>query len=274
MSGKENNIVSWKNLGEIFIHILIFFNAVILGLMTSPDLTVHQKALLERMDSVCLAIFTIELCLRFLFNSRSFFHNGWNIFDVVVIGSSIICSLSAISALRALRVLRLLRLISAFVKLRLIVRTLWEVLPSMGWISFLLMIIFYIYAVVGNQIFGSCFPEFFGDFSSSMFTLFQIMTLDAWSDQVARPILEEYPFSWVYFLTFILLTAVLILNIVVGIVVETINRAAKIEQMNRHEKNFQHDELLKEVIELQLHLQRLEEQLTIKSASDTEKKIP
>ena len=135
----------------------------------------------------------------------------------------------------------------------------------MGGIVVFLLVIFYVFAILGNQLFGSVFPDFFGSFGQSMFTLFQIMTLDAWSDQIARPMLDVYPFSWMYFLSFIFLTTIVILNVVIGLIVETVNHITKFDRIRRFEENIEErDNLLREIAELQLHLEKISKILTKK----------
>lgn len=121
---------------------------------------------------------------------------------------------------------------------------------------------YYVYAVLGNQLFGNAYPEFFGDLGGSMFTLVQVMTLDAWSEQIARQMLTEYPLSWLYFLSFIVITAVIIINIVVGIVVESANRVSRMEKMKKIKlDNYLNQDISVELEQIRIHLESIEQRL-------------
>lgn len=248
-------IVIWKRVT----YTIIVFNAVIYGVMTSPNLSLEEKMLLDYLDGLFLVYFVIELLLKIYCHKQKFFRNGWNLFDFCIVVSSILFAMSAISVLRAFRVLRVLKVVTTFSRLRVILGTLLEILPSMGWISGLLFIVYYVYAILGNQLFGNDYPEFFGSLGNSMFTLFQVMTLDAWSEQVARPMLNNQPWVWIYFFTFIILTAVVVLNIVVGIVVESVNRVSRLEKLRKAEIYSKNNEALStEIEQIRIHLENVE----------------
>lgn len=241
---------------------VIVLNAIIYGIMTFPNITVEERLLLDYLDGVFLLYFTMELLIKICHRRTRFFKSGWNVFDFCIVISSIIFAMSAISVLRAFRVIRLLKVVSTFSRLRIILTTLIEILPSMGWISGLLFIVYYVYAVLGNQLFGNAYPEFFGDLGSSMFTLVQVMTLDAWSEQIARQMLTEYPLSWLYFLSFIVITAVIIINIVVGIVVESVNRVSRMEKMKKIKlDNDLNQDISVELEQIRIHLESIEQRL-------------
>ena len=241
---------------------VIVLNAIIYGIMTFPNITVEERILLDYLDGAFLFYFTVELLIKICHRRTRFFKSGWNVFDFCIVISSIIFAMSAISVLRAFRVIRLLKVVSTFSRLRIILTTLIEILPSMGWISGLLFIVYYVYAVLGNQLFGNAYPEFFGDLGSSMFTLVQVMTLDAWSEQIARQMLTEYPLSWLYFLSFIVITAVIIINIVVGIVVESVNRVSRMEKMKKIKlDNYLNQDISVELEQIRIHLESIEQRL-------------
>lgn len=241
---------------------VIILNAIIYGVMTLPNITTEERLLLDCIDGVCLLYFIIELVIKIYHRRMNFFKNGWNVFDFSIVMSSVIFAMSAISVLRAFRVIRLLKVLSTFSRLRIILTTLLEILPSMGWISGLLFVVYYVYAVLGNQLFGKDYPEFFGDLGSSMFTLFQVMTLDAWSEQIARQMLSYYPLSWLYYLSFIIITAVIVLNIVVGIVVESVNRVSRMEKMRKKKiNNDLKQDVSAELEQIRIHLESIEQRL-------------
>lgn len=138
---------------------------------------------------------------------------------------SLVPATGPFTILRALRILRVLRLLSTVRRLRLLIDALISAIPSIGWIVFLLGMVFYIYGVMGTELFGERFPDWFGTLGAAMFTLFQIMTLESWSMGIARPVMEAYSFAWLYFVTFILVTAFTILNLFIGLIVNTMQAA-------------------------------------------------
>ena len=256
---------------------VILFNAVILGLMTNKALYTQYGALLDSLDEACLVIFTIELAIKLVAQRHRFFFSSWNIFDFITVGSSLVFSFGAVSALRVFRVFRLFKVISSFGKLRLIVIALIETLPSMYWISMLLAIIFYIYTILGYNLYGEEFGDLFGTFGMSVFTLFQTMTLESWASQIARPIMDAHPYAWIYFVSFTLITTFVMMNLVVGVVVESINKVSQMEkeeQAAREREKAQQDEevvenLNAEIAVIREHLEKLETMLAEKKMKES-----
>ena len=131
--------------------------------------------------------------------------------------------------LRALRILRLLRVVSVAPSLRRVIEGLLNALPGMGSVFLLMALIFYIGAVMATKLFGAAFPAWFGTLGKSGYSLFQIMTLESWSMGIVRPVMEAYPFAWMFFVPFILLTTFVVLNLVVGLVVNSMQDAHHVE---------------------------------------------
>ena len=132
-----------------------------------------------------------------------------------------------VSVLLMLRVVWLLRLVSTIPSMRLVVQALLDAVPGMTSVAGLLMLMIYMAAVVGCDLFGTRFPQWFGTLGASMYTLFQVLTLDAWSDSIARPIMEVYPWAWAYFVAFIVFVTMAVLNLFVGVVVNSIQAAGR-----------------------------------------------
>jgi voltage-gated sodium channel len=197
---------------------LILANAVTLGLETFPPVMARFGDLLHLLDQALLAVFVIELALKLIAHGPRFFRGGWNIFDFVVVGIALLPSSGALSVLRALRVLRVLRLISAVPKMRFVVESLARSLPGLGSIGLLLMLFFYVFAVMATKLYGPHFPQWFGSLWASMFSLFQIMTLEGWAD-IAREVMASEPGAWVFFLAFILLATFTVLNLFIAVIV-------------------------------------------------------
>jgi voltage-gated sodium channel len=203
-----------------FITALILANAALLGLETSDTVRDHAGTAIHALDNAILAVFVVELTLKFAAYRLGFFRSGWNIFDLAVVGIALAPVGEALSVLRALRVLRVLRLVSIVPDLRRVVEALLRSLPGLGAIAGLLVLIFYVFAVMATVMFGDRHEEWFGTLGRSLFTLFQIMTLEAWAE-IARKIMEEMPLAWVFFVPFILVTTLTVLNLFVAIIVNS-----------------------------------------------------
>jgi voltage-gated sodium channel len=200
---------------------LILLNAVSLGLETSETVMARIGPGLELVDDLLLWLFTAELGLRiFAFRGR-FFRDPWGLFDLVVVGIAWLPGSGPLSVLRALRVLRVLRLISVVPSLRNVVEAMLGALPGMGSIVLLMLLIFYVFAVMATKLFGGAMPEQFGSMGDSLFTLFQLMTLDDWAN-IVKPAMEAVPYAMVFFLPFIILSTFVVLNLFIGVIVDSI----------------------------------------------------
>jgi len=203
---------------------LILINALTLGLETFPSVMARAGGTLHLIDQILLGVFVLELALKLAGHGRRFFTSAWNLFDAVVIGIALLPSSGAFSVLRALRVLRVLRLISAIPKMRFVVEALARSLPGLSSIGFLLLVFFYVFAVMATKLFGPQFPQWFGSLWGSMFSLFQIMTLEGWAE-IAREIMEQMPAAWLFFLAFILLGTFTVLNLFIAVIVNAMQES-------------------------------------------------
>jgi len=216
-----------------FILGVILFNAAILGLETSKPVMEMAGPLIVTLDKICLAIFVVEIAAKLTARGGGFFRRGWNIFDFVIVGISLIPAAQGLSVLRALRILRLLRVLSVTPSLRRVVEGLMSALPGMGSVFLLTGLIFYIAAVMSTKLFGEAFPEWFGTLGRSGYSLFQIMTLESWSMGIVRPVMEVYPYAWVFFVPFILVTTFAVVNLVVGLIVNSMQDAHHEEDVEK-----------------------------------------
>jgi voltage-gated sodium channel len=203
---------------------LILINAVTLGLETFPSIAARVGTALHVIDQALLGVFVLELVLKAIGHGRRFFASAWNIFDALVVGIALLPSSGALSVLRALRVLRVLRLISAVPQMRFVVEALARSLPGLGSIACLLLLFFYVFAVMATKLFGVQFPQWFGSLWGSMFSLFQIMTLEGWAD-IAREIMAHQPAAWLFFLAFILLGTFTVLNLFIAVIVNAMQES-------------------------------------------------
>ncbi len=208
-----------------FIIWVILFNAVILGLETSDAVMARAGEFLLLLDHLCLAIFTVELAIKLFAFGPRFFRNGWNIFDFVIVGISLVPAAQGLSVLRSLRILRVLRVISFSPSIRKVVEGFIKALPGMGSVFLLTIIIFYVSSVMATKLFGASFPAQFGNLGATALTLFQVMTLEGWADGVVRPVMAVYPYAWVFFIIFILVTTFAVINLLVGLVVNAMQDA-------------------------------------------------
>ncbi len=204
---------------------LIVLNALLLGLATSDQVMAEAGSVILAAEAVIVGIFAVEIAIRLFAQGPRFFRGGWNVFDFVIVAISLVPAAGPFSILRSLRILRVLRLLSTVRRLRVLVDALVTAIPSIGWIIFLLGMVFYIFGVMGTELFGERFPEWFGTLGATLYTLFQVMTLESWSMGIARPVMDAYPFAWLYFVSFILVSALTILNLFIGIIVNTMQAA-------------------------------------------------
>lgn len=214
---------------------LIVVNAITLGLETSASVTAEWGGLLQVLDRLLLTVFVAELAARMVVRGPRFFADPWNVFDFVVVGIALLPATGSLSVLRSLRILRVLRLITAVPSLRAVVSALIGALPGMGSIMMLLMLIFYVGAVMATKLFGETHEDTFGSIGASMLSLFQVMTLDAWSDGLMRPMLEKHPHAWLFFIPFVLVSAFIVLNLFIGVVVSALETERDADRMRRQE---------------------------------------
>lgn len=245
---------------------LILVNAAILGLETSQAAMDAAGPFLLGADRAILAIFVVELALRIAAHGWRFFRDPWGVFDFVVVAIALVPASEAFDVLRAMRVLRVLRLISAVPRMRRVVGALLGAIPGIGAIVALLGLIFYVAGVMATKLFGAAFPEWFGTLGRSVYTLFQIMTLDSWSMGMVRPIMEVYPFAWAFFVPFVLVATFTVLNLFIAVVVNAMqseheNEGAAREEQASRERTREHDALVGELRALRRELAELQREL-------------
>ena len=204
---------------ERFILALIIFNAITLGLETSPWVMARIGSVLHVVDKLVLAVFVVEVLARIAVHRAAFFKDPWSLFDFAVVAIALAPTSGAFSVLRALRILRVLRMITLVPSLRRVVGALISALPGMGSIVLLMGLIFYVASVMATKLYGGDFPQWFGSIPASAYSLFQIMTLESWSMGIVRPVMEVHPYAWMFFVPFILCTTFTMLNLFIGIVV-------------------------------------------------------
>ena len=231
---------------------VILFNAVLMGFETSDAVMARAGGLIVFLDRACLAVFLVELAAKLLTQGRRFFTSGWNVFDLLVVGIAVAPATQGLSVLRALRVMRVLRVISISSALRRVVEGFVRALPGMASVFLLMGIIFYIASVMATQLYGDTVPDRFGTLAGSALTLFQVMTLEGWADAVLRPVMEIHPLAWMFFIPFILVTTFALVNLLVGLVVNSMAEA-NVAEHAAHENAFE-AEVLKRLTEIEARL--------------------
>jgi len=244
---------------ELFVVAVILFSAVVIGVKTY-DIPPAMLTFVSWLDVGITIIFLAELIIRFIGeeNKKRFFHNGWNVFDTIIVVASLIPIEESEMALigRLLRIFRVLRMVSIIPELRVLLNSLLKALPQLGYVMLLMFIIFYIYAAIGATLFATINPELWGDISISLLTLFRVMTFEDWTD-VMYETMAVYPLSWTFYLSFIFLTAFAFLNMVIGIVVSVIEQEHRKEDEEAHAAEPTITDLQNEIQELkQLILQQ------------------
>ena len=202
-----------------FILAVILLNAIVLGLQTSRELMDRAGPMLDLIDKICLAIFTIEILLKLAVHRHRFFLSGWNNFDFIIVGIALAPGAGGLSVLRAMRIMRVLRVVSVAPSLRRVVEGFISALPGMMSVFVLMALIFYIFGVMATKLFSDTFPVWFGTLGESLYSLFQIMTLESWSMGIVRPVMDVHPYAWAFFVPFIMVTTFAVVNLVVGLIV-------------------------------------------------------
>ncbi|MFT4942066.1 MAG: voltage-gated sodium channel [Paraglaciecola sp.] len=217
------------------IMLLIVINAVILGLETVPAAMQNYGSILLAADHFILGVFVIEILLRIYAHRLAFFRDPWSLFDFAVVGIALVPASGPLEVLRSLRILRVLRLLTLVPSMRRVVGALLGSIPGLSSIALVLLLIYYVFAVIATKLFAENFPQWFGSIGESLYTLFQIMTLESWSMGIVRPVMVEHPYAWIFFITFILIATFTMLNLFIAIIVNAMQTFT--EQENREHKD-------------------------------------
>ena len=211
---------------ETLVILVIVLSALVIGAKTYRIDPLVQRVF-ELMDWGITLFFLVEILVRMVAEGslRRFFRQGWNLFDFVIVTASLIPVEESQMALlgRLLRIFRVLRLVSMVPELRMLLNAFLKAIPRMGYVSLLMFIIFYIYAAMGSIFFGQINPDLWQNITISMLTLFRVATFEDWTD-VMYETKDVYPLSWMFYLSFIFVVAFVFLNMMFGIVLETLQR--------------------------------------------------
>lgn len=267
---------------EYIMLFVVIINTVVLGLETSTSLTTKYGSIYFLIDQICLWVFIGELVLKAIaFNKNffgefrgegkeHFFHiNKWNIFDLLIVIVSVFGSLpffaifrvfrlfksvKIIKGIKSLRVIKTLKLVNGITKLRIIVKAVIKAIPSVLWTFCLLIIFAYIYAIIGINIFGSDFPEFFGTLGDALLSLFNLSSFDS------TEVIKLYSWAWIYFISYNFFEASIIMNVIVGVIVDSVNTSRQEVEMEDSEETGKEqvtlESLSKQITELKAELQK------------------
>jgi voltage-gated sodium channel len=215
-----------NKLFEFFVIFVIIVSALLIGAKTY-DIPAVALDIIGVLDVAITLFFLTEIVVRMIAEGslRRFFRGGWNVFDFVIVVASLVPLEDSEAALlgRLLRIFRVLRLVSIIPELRVLLSAFLTAIPRMGYVALLMFIVFYIYAAVGSMFFQHINPDLWENISISMLTLFRVATFEDWTD-VMYETMAVYPLSWLYYLTFIFVVAFVFLNMMIGIVLETLQR--------------------------------------------------
>lgn len=228
MRSNIQKVIESSNFQKLIVF-LILINAAILGLETSKEAMIRFGDVLHNLDQLILYVFVVEITLRLYVYRMSFWKDPWSVFDFSVVAIALIPASGSLAILRALRVLRVLRLLTMIPSMRKVVGALLGALSGLGSIAFVLCIFYYVFAVIATNIFSEAYPQWFGTLGHSLYTLFQIMTLESWSMGIARPVMEHFPYAWAFFIPFILVATFTMLNLFIAIIVNAMQSYSESE---------------------------------------------
>ncbi|MBP5452664.1 MAG: ion transporter [Treponema sp.] len=283
---------------EIFMLFVIAINTISLGLETSSNITENFRNILILIDQICLWIFVAELIFKLIAYNKKFFGekridedhvdengepkeyfhwNKWNISDLIIVVVSFVASLpyftvfrvfrvfrsfKVIKAVRSLRAVKSFKIVNEFEDLRSTFKGLIRAIPGILWTFAFLAVFAYVYAIIGTNIFGEEWPDYFGTLGTALLTLCQITTFDSWFSGVARPIIKTYPLAWIYFISYVFIAASIIMNVIVGIIVDSMGEERDRKKENEKKKGINNEITLKNLSEQISELQKQIEKLS------------
>ena len=251
---------AWFHWGVVGV---IGVNALVIGLDTSAFLAERYGTWFKAANQLLLGIFVVEAVVKLIAQwprPQRYFKDGWNVFDFAIIVVSLLPSTGELATLaRLARLLRVLRLVSALPELRLIVTTLVRSIPSMFNVVCLMSVIFYIYAVAGYHLFHDIDPTHWRTLGIAALTLFRVVTLEDWTD-VMYAAMAHHWWAWAYFVSFVVVGTFVVINLFIAVVLNNLDEA-KAQRLNELVSPPSREELLRELLETQASLKRLEERL-------------
>ncbi|PSK98388.1 voltage-gated sodium channel [Murinocardiopsis flavida] len=240
----------------------IVLNGISLGLETYEDVFGPYTAYFGIADRVFVTLFVTELLVKVYARGWAFFRDPWNWFDLFVVGVAVVPATDGFSVLRLLRILRLLRLISVIPQMREIVSALFRSVPGLSTVIGLLFVIMYTSAVLGEKLFEDISPHYFGDLGTTLYTLFMLLTTENWPD-ISDSVIEEAPYAWVFFVVFIVVSAFIVLNLILGVIVTSMEQEVNAERWEEDQELelAQHESVMAQLGALTEEVARLSAQM-------------
>lgn len=192
--------------------------------MTSDAMNRFFEGGLFILDRLFMAIFIIEMIMKIFAFGKKFFKSGWNVFDFAVIAISSVPFASWFIIFRTFRLFRLLRYVNKFTRLKQMINTFLALLPNFMAMLLVMAVFFYVFAIMAVCLFGDVFIEF-SDLGSSLFALLQVVTLDGWASNIARPVMAVFPHSWLFFVSFVFISFLITVSFLMSVVSEVVRRA-------------------------------------------------
>lgn len=225
-----------------FIFTIIVLNAIVLGLETYGAIQDRYGDTLFLLNEIFLGIFIVEILLRissYFPKPWNYFRNGWNVFDFVVVFAVFIPGVRQnASVLRLVRLLRVVRVVSVLPDLRVLISGMWRAIPPIASMAAMAMLLLFIYGMIGWKIFGEAIPDRWGDIGSAMLTLFTVLTLEGWNEILFAG-QEVTRWSWVFFVSFVLIASFLLINILIAIIINAVEEAREAERTHEAEERLQ-----------------------------------
>ncbi|MFG6139180.1 ion transporter [Halomonas sp. B23F22_10] len=262
---------------ETLVIAIIIVSALLIGAKTYEQSS-HIQHWLLALDTAVTVFFLVEILIRMGAERRlrDFFRKGWNVFDFLIVTASLIPldESEMVLLARLLRIFRVLRLVSMIPELRVLLAALVKSIPRMGYVALLMFIIFYIYAAIGSFLFAEVDNFLWGNIATAMLTLFRIATFEDWTD-VMYATQELHAWSWLYYLTFIFLTAFIFLNMMIGIVLDVMQKeSAEMALENGEGETAELQALRADVHQMRDQLTRMEGLLQAGEARELDKRPP
>lgn len=270
---------------EYFMLLVIIVNSVSIGMETSHNLNAKSASILFLIDQICFWIFVAELVFKIIVYNKDFFGekrideygneyfhtNPWNISDLIIViisGASslpyfaifrafrIFRSFKVIKSVKSFRIIRVFKIVNEVESLRSTFKGLLQAIPGILWTFSFLAIFTYVYAIIGINLFGDEFPDYFSTLGHSFLTLCQILTFDSWISQIARPIIKHFPMAWVYFISYAFLAAYVLMNVIIGIIVDSMEDAHK--KKYRKKRDITTEDILLRISALQKQIEEMQ----------------
>ena len=267
-----------SQLFDTLIIAVILANAVVLGMQTYPDLVRRHGDTLDLLNEVFLGIFVVELLLRMASYGRrpqEFFRNGWNVFDFVVVGAAFVPGVRDSSTLlRLARLLRVVRIVRLLPDLRILLQGVVRSLPPLFSMTMLVTLLLFVYGMIGWLLFGDELPEDWGTIGAAMLTLFVMLTLENFPAYMDAG-MSVHPWAWVYFVTFVLIAAFMVLNVLIGIVLNSMEEAREIERRRALGADVDDDispaPVAERIAMLRAALSELEDELRLRARAESDR---